>query len=391
MIIQRPTHEELQATINDWNHRHPVGTQVYSQIYPGKPHRTKTPAMTLFNQKPVIYLEGFNGYFDLGEVAPVTEHANIVEVDKREVAETASNAVKLSAPTSVAAPATEQLRTVVMFPGQGIQRKGMGEALFKAYPELTDLASQTLGYRIDELCLNDPDGRLGQTRYTQPALYVVNALGYLHNTENNPGNLPDAFMGHSVGEYNALLAAGVFDFETGLKLVARRGELMSEASGGAMAAVMGVPPNRIVELIEEAGIDGVDLANFNSPKQTVISGPDQAVAQAVAALGKEDIMVIPLAVSAAFHSRYMLPAQERFAAFLAEFRFGPPSRPVIANKTARPYQDDAIASTLAEQIASPVRWSDSVRFALDAGATEFREIDSTILTNMVRDIRAAIS
>lgn len=391
MNVVRQSHEALQASIDAWNRAHAVGTEVIAQLYPDKIHRTRTAAMTLFDQKAVIYLEGFNGYFDLGQVTPAAATA-AAEIEAAPVDHAAATPAQVPVRdvASVEGKAGDaSWQSVTMFPGQGSQRKGMGESLFAAYPELTELASDTLGYRIDTLCLEDPDGKLGQTRYTQPAIYVVNALGYLQQTENGPGELPDAFMGHSVGEYNALLAVGVFDFETGLRLVARRGELMSEASGGAMAAVLGISPERIVELIEEAGIEGIDLANYNSPRQTVIAGPDAAIAEATAALGREEVMVIPLAVSAAFHSRYMLPAQESFAGFLEGFRFGTPSRPVIANVNAMPYEDHAVALNLAEQIASPVRWVDSVRYALRAGVADFREVGSTILGNMVRDIRAA--
>jgi malonyl CoA-acyl carrier protein transacylase len=126
-----------------------------------------------------------------------------------------------------------------IFPGQGSQAKGMGKELFSQFPEITAKADEILGYSITTLCVEDPDQRLNQTQYTQPALYTVNALFYF-NKLRQIGTPPSFVAGHSLGEYNALLAADVFDFGTGLKLVKKRGELMSQASGGAMAAVIGL-------------------------------------------------------------------------------------------------------------------------------------------------------
>ncbi|MGO4778772.1 acyltransferase domain-containing protein, partial [Lysobacter sp. 2RAB21] len=124
-----------------------------------------------------------------------------------------------------------------MFPGQGSQARGMGGDLFDAYPELTAKADAVLGYSIKELCLEDPRRELGKTQFTQPALYVVNALSYYKRIQDT-GETPDYLAGHSLGEFNALLAAECFDFETGLKLVKKRGELMSQATQGAMAAIV---------------------------------------------------------------------------------------------------------------------------------------------------------
>ena len=126
-----------------------------------------------------------------------------------------------------------------VFPGQGSQVVGMGKDLFDEFKEYVDAADEILGYSIKELCLEDPNGVLGLTQYTQPALYVVNALTYLKEVKTT-GVKPDFVAGHSLGEYDALFAAGVFDFATGLKLVQKRGELMSQAKGGGMAAVLGL-------------------------------------------------------------------------------------------------------------------------------------------------------
>src|SRR5271156_3290347 len=127
---------------------------------------------------------------------------------------------------------------VLLFPGQGAQYKGMGKNVWANYPQLVVGVAQILGFSISELCLNDPKAQLRLTQHTQPALYVANALHYYRWQET--ASTPAAVAGHSLGEYVALLVAGCFDFETGLRLVQKRGQLMSQASGGTMAAVLGM-------------------------------------------------------------------------------------------------------------------------------------------------------
>ncbi|HRL23095.1 MAG TPA: ACP S-malonyltransferase [Alcaligenes sp.] len=276
----------------------------------------------------------------------------------------------------------------ILFPGQGAQFRGMGKDLFARYRELTDLASDVLGYSIETLCTQDPQAQLRLTQYTQPALYVVNALGYYAKRDAGMPQ-PDYVAGHSLGEYNALLAADVFDFQTGLRLVQRRGELMGTVRQGGMAAVLGMDEDSLKELLHQHGLDTIDLANFNTLSQIVIAGPESAIAQAEALLTARQIRCVILNVSAAFHSRYMQPSQQLFADFLTQFSFADPRIPVIANVTARPYgtaQD--VAPTLAQQISSPVRWTDSIRYLMGAGCTEFTEVGAEVLSKMVADIRA---
>ena len=166
---------------------------------------------------------------------------------------------------------------VFMFPGQGSQKKGMGGDLFDQFPEITRTADEILGYSIKQLCLEDPDKQLGLTQFTQPALYVVNALTFMKRSQD--GETPDFVVGHSLGEFNALLAAGVYDFETGLRLVKERGRLMSEAKGGGMAAVVGMQEPAVRDMIAAQGADQVDIANLNSPTQIVLSGPTDEIAR----------------------------------------------------------------------------------------------------------------
>jgi malonyl CoA-acyl carrier protein transacylase len=284
---------------------------------------------------------------------------------------------------------TARMSLACLFPGQGSQSKGMGAELFDRFPDWTRQADAILGYSIRELCVDDPRGELGLTQFTQPALFVVNALTW-RARETGGAPRPVFVAGHSLGEYNALVAAEVVDFATGLGLVARRGDLMGRVQGGGMAAVIGLEPARIQALLEsdEAG-RRLDVANFNSFDQTVIAGP-RADIDAVKPLfeGAGVRAYIPLNVSAPFHSRYMRDAMEEFAGVIRAAAFGPPAIPVVSNVTAAPYVAAEAAETLARQIGHSVRWLDSMLFLLDQGVTEFEEVGpGSVLKKLVAQIR----
>ncbi|MFF8001839.1 ACP S-malonyltransferase [Streptomyces sp. NPDC007917] len=275
------------------------------------------------------------------------------------------------------------------FPGQGSQRRLMGKGLFARFPEETATADRVLGYSIEELCLKDPRRELGRTEFTQPALYVVGALSYLAHTEEDP-TPPDFLIGHSLGEYAALFAAGVFDFETGLRLVQRRGELMAAAGGGAMAAVVGVDEAAVTGVLDDAGLDGLDLANYNAMDQFVLSGPAEQIDTACSAFEATGARTVRLNVSAPLHSRYMRPAAEAFGRFLDGFTLRPPTIPVLANVDAMPYTADTLGERLTAQITSPVRWTDTIRRLMGQGDFEFVELGpGQVLTKLVTRIRAA--
>jgi malonyl CoA-acyl carrier protein transacylase len=281
---------------------------------------------------------------------------------------------------------------VFVFPGQGSQKRGMGEGLFDSVPEFREVEPEVdklLGYSLRKLCLEDAENKLDETQYTQPALYVVNALHYFKAVAD--GSKPDAVAGHSLGEYDALLAAGAYDLATGLRLVQKRGELMSQAHGGGMAAVIGLTAEQIADTLKQNGVDSIDVANFNSPIQTVISGPIEDI-QRAKPMFEQARLYVPLQVSAAFHSRYMAEAAEAFDAFLAGFTFAAPRIPVIANVTAEPYPatdpGTTIRSLLVRQITQSVQWTQSIRYLIGKGATSFQEMGpGNVLTKLIQQIQ----
>jgi len=275
-----------------------------------------------------------------------------------------------------------------LFPGQGSQFVGMGKDLFEMFKDYTDQADKILGYSIEQLCQTDPDNQLNNTAYTQPALYVVNALTYFKHMQE--GNGPaDMLAGHSLGEYNALLAAGVFDFATGLKLVKKRGELMSKATGGAMAAIIGLDVPRIEELLGNSGLEKVYIANYNTPLQTVISGDKNEVTQAQEVFESNGCqMYVKLPVSGAFHSPFMRPARDEFEDFVQQYPFSGLETPVISNVEGKPYDSGREKELLVNQIVSSVKWVEIIEYMESSGIEDFVEIGpKRVLTGLVQRIK----
>jgi [acyl-carrier-protein] S-malonyltransferase len=272
----------------------------------------------------------------------------------------------------------------------------MGKAIYEAFPDVRDVyetADRILGYSITELCFTGPADALQQTKHAQPALLLteiahLSALRLRYGKEFVPASL---VAGHSLGEYAALVAAEALTFEDGLRLVAERGRLMHEAGSAlgeptGMAAVIGMEDEVLRRL---CGSAGVDIANMNAPGQVVISGPLEAL-ETVSKLAKEAgaRRVVPLQVSAAFHSRWMRPMSGQFAESLAEVPFGEPQVPVVANVTARPVRSASdIPGLLAAQTYSPVRWVESVEYMVSQGVTTFVEIGpGKVLAGLVKRI-----
>lgn len=268
-----------------------------------------------------------------------------------------------------------------VFPGQGAQCRGMGGDLFDRYAELCREVDEILGYSVRDQCLDGASPGLEDTRWVQPALFVVGALTYLERRERCAA--PDYVAGHSLGELGALFAAGCFDLATGVRLVKRRGELMAGASPGGMLAVVGAAPADVDDLLGRLELGDLDVANRNSATQVVLSGPDAAllaVAKTIRATGAG--RCVPLRVSAPFHSRWMADAATSFHAFLADVHLSDPTIPVISNVTARPYAPGAVRENLARQVREGVRWWESMSFLRARGVEDVVEIGpgSTLAT-----------
>lgn len=266
----------------------------------------------------------------------------------------------------------------LLFAGQGAQKVGMGKSLYDgsaAARAIYDQANQVLGWDLKKLSFEGPEADLTQTKVCQPALFVHGSAVLAALKER--GQLPEVkfALGLSLGEVTALTAAGVFDFATGLRVVARRGELMQlacEKSVGGMAAIIGEERAKIAELCREFDIEA---ANFNAPGQIIVSGEKAKVDALVAAAKDKGLKrVMPLNVAGAYHSRLMEPARAEFAQFLETVTFNRPAFTVFTNTTGQAVSEPAqIREALVKQVVSSVLWEDCMRSAVAAGATEFWE------------------
>ncbi|HTB80787.1 MAG TPA: ACP S-malonyltransferase [Opitutaceae bacterium] len=269
----------------------------------------------------------------------------------------------------------------LLFAGQGAQKVGMGRTLCEqssAARALYDEANTVLGWDLAKVSFDGPEADLTQTKVCQPALFVhgLALLAALRELGKLPAGEPHFALGLSLGEVTALAAAGVFDFATGLRIVAERGRLMQlacEQTNGGMAAVMGEEHAKVAELCREFDIEA---ANFNGPGQIIVSGEKAKVEAAVGAAKERGIKkVISLKVAGAYHSRLMEPARAAFAAFLEEIPFAVPRFVVFTNTTGQSVSEPAaIKAALVKQIVSPVLWEDCMRSAAAAGVAQFWEL-----------------
>ncbi|MDN5346604.1 MAG: [acyl-carrier-protein] S-malonyltransferase [Clostridia bacterium] len=281
-----------------------------------------------------------------------------------------------------------------LFPGQGSQYVGMGRALATAFPVAAatfEAADKALGYDISDLCFKGPAEKLNITEYTQPAILTVSVACYRVLEEK--GVLPGAVAGHSVGEYSALVAAGALDFVDAVKLVAQRGRFMSEAvpaGQGGMAAILGLSEAEVKEVCRKAGEAGVvEAANLNAPGQVVISGENKALQRAIELARQAGAKkAVVLNVSGPFHSSLMAPAQEKLARVLESVAIAPPRLPVVANVSANLITGAAdVREALIAQIASPVRWEESIRKLAADGYNIFIEVGpGKVLSGLARRI-----
>ncbi|MCH7673360.1 ACP S-malonyltransferase [candidate division KSB1 bacterium] len=286
-----------------------------------------------------------------------------------------------------------------VFPGQGSQFVGMAKDLYDHFEDVKQTyenANQILGFDLADICFKGPEEKLRQTRVTQPAIFVHSTVLVKLLFEKN--SKPEMAAGHSLGEYSALYAAEALTFEDGLRLVKVRAELMQKASElneGTMAAFIGLQEDVVAEVCETASSVGVvQVANFNSPGQVVISGSVAGVNRAIEiAKEKGAKRAIPLVVGGAFHSPLMEYASEGLQKALAEVEIRPASMPVYSNVHAKPVtQPDEIKQLLAEQLTSPVRWVEIVESMIQDGATEFHEVGpGSVLRGLLRRINREVT
>jgi [acyl-carrier-protein] S-malonyltransferase len=277
------------------------------------------------------------------------------------------------------------MTTAFLFPGQGAQAVGMGVALAAKNPAakaLFDRAAEILGYDLLSVCEHGPAERLNATDISQPAIFVA-SLAALEQLKSDSPDLPatvTATAGLSLGEYTALVFAGVLSFEDGLKVVKARGNAMQAAAlatPSGMTSILGMEVPEVESLVGEARGDGVlEVANLLCPGNTVVSG-EKAALERLAAIceARGGIRTIPLAVAGAFHTRLMKPADDQLAAALSGVSLGNARIPVWCNVDAQPHSSGAdLPALLVKQILSPVRWEATIRGLMAAGVEKFYEI-----------------
>lgn len=268
--------------------------------------------------------------------------------------------------------------TAILFPGQGAQAVGMGKDLADQLPlcrGLFDRAGEVLGFDLAQICFEGPEEELTRSHHAQPAIFAVSMAAYEALKAQRPELAPAAYAGLSSGEWAALHAAGVVSFEDALRVLEARGRFMQSAceqTRGGMMSVIGLEVSRVQEIAEQAG---VQVANLNSPEQTVLSGTVEGIEKAeplAKAAGAK--RAIRLNVSGAFHSRLMEPAAAKLDAFLADIAMNEPAVPVVSNVTGAPFTSvSEIRELMVKQVTHSVRWVDDIRWIGAQGIQQYVE------------------
>ncbi len=264
-------------------------------------------------------------------------------------------------------------KTAFLFPGQGDQQVGMGKS-FSDDPRVVSLyetASEVVGYDLQELVLEGPETELSRTERAQPAIFTDSLAR--HRILVDRGLEPDCLVGHSLGEFSSLVAAGSLSFEEGIRIVKRRGELCRDLEvNGSMLAVLGLRYSKVEEMVNRMD-EPVTVANYNAPRQVVISGKEKDLEHGRRRLESQGAKCIPLDVTGPFHSSFMKKAEEKLGDFLQSYDFGDPSVPVLSGVSGSfETSGERLAELITRQMTSPVRWVDYIEVSREFG------VDSTV-------------